>query len=323
MIKKWLFNTILVLLFFTNCMAMYNKNVDTASVKGFEQRGYLCSICLNEIVGVMTKLPCGHKFCESCINRWRLTQKNACCPMCRAKIPTLVVDFKNEGGATAPDALPEHINFQHTIHAVNNVLAYVVPTGDAIQNFMISLLSHNWPRAQELFDDGVDIHCENDFPINAAVQNNDFCMMRWLIEHGIDVNFDNNLLMRVALDQGDWYMVRWLIMRGGDVHFDNNRPMRVAIEACNWPMVRCLIAHGADVHLDGEAAMRRALVDSARDDEILNYLSAQGGWRTNLVWFCHDIRHDPETQLVVGALAGLTAMAGITVAVMYDKLRRR
>ena len=50
-----------------------------------------CAICLNEhIVGAQITLPCGHSFCESCINRWRAAHSGATCPYCRAGIPPAV-----------------------------------------------------------------------------------------------------------------------------------------------------------------------------------------------------------------------------------------
>jgi hypothetical protein len=53
-----------------------------------------CPICLGE-TPFPIRLPCGHKFCENCIQQWHQKQKD--CPVCRAPVVDLEqVEIKSQ-----------------------------------------------------------------------------------------------------------------------------------------------------------------------------------------------------------------------------------
>ena len=46
-----------------------------------------CSICLDELTKTKGKLPCGHEFCFSCIERW--SKETNKCPLCKKRFETI------------------------------------------------------------------------------------------------------------------------------------------------------------------------------------------------------------------------------------------
>ena len=52
-----------------------------------------CSICLDELTKTKGKLPCGHEFCFSCIERW--SKETNKCPLCKARFETIQKNTKH------------------------------------------------------------------------------------------------------------------------------------------------------------------------------------------------------------------------------------
>jgi hypothetical protein len=49
-----------------------------------------CAICLEEVMKNPVKLPCGHRFCAACSEKWRSkydSQSQRKCPTCRSSVP--------------------------------------------------------------------------------------------------------------------------------------------------------------------------------------------------------------------------------------------
>lgn len=53
-----------------------------------------CPICYEDEVSTLAETPCGHLFCEECINLW--TSKNDHCPMCRMKLVNDEVNINDD-----------------------------------------------------------------------------------------------------------------------------------------------------------------------------------------------------------------------------------
>ena len=51
-----------------------------------------CSVCLEDLGSVYTRLSCGHKFHRACLNEWRKTNQGHRCPLCR-KVPVAVETY--------------------------------------------------------------------------------------------------------------------------------------------------------------------------------------------------------------------------------------
>ena len=52
-----------------------------------------CSICLDELTKTKGKLPCGHEFCFSCIERW--SKETNKCPLCKKRFDTIQKNTKH------------------------------------------------------------------------------------------------------------------------------------------------------------------------------------------------------------------------------------
>jgi hypothetical protein len=51
--------------------------------KEIPSRDEMCAICLQEKVGALTKLRCGHEFHGDCVQQWFISSRTRSCPICR------------------------------------------------------------------------------------------------------------------------------------------------------------------------------------------------------------------------------------------------
>lgn len=211
-----------------DCCAMRKNNEQSAggSAHGhFEQLDRQCAVCASEIVGVMITLPCGHRFCEGCINEWRLRNEKAKCPTCRCDIPRLAGG--SASGQMAFQVAQVPVFFVYDPHVLEHEL-------------MVALINRDFDRADGLFASGVDIHFGNDRLMRFAIEVANWQVLCWLLEHGADVHFDNEAAMRRALEAGEQgeEMRQYLAERGGlrtevmwflhDMRYDRETQVTVA-----------------------------------------------------------------------------------------------
>ena len=52
-----------------------------------------CTICLDKLTKTKGKLPCGHEFCFSCIERW--SKETNKCPLCKKRFKTIQKNTKH------------------------------------------------------------------------------------------------------------------------------------------------------------------------------------------------------------------------------------
>ena len=79
------------------------------------------------------------------------------------------------------------------------------------------------------------------YSINAAISNNHFEVVKYLIERG--TNLGNSIL--AALEQNNLDLVKYLVEHGANIE---SRSILYAITNNNLPMVKYLVENGADIH---------------------------------------------------------------------------
>lgn len=109
-----------------------------------------------------------------------------------------------------------------------------------------------------LIENGVDIHIDDELPLQWASKNGYTDVVKFLIENGADIHANDNFALREASCNGHYDIVKLLIENNANIHAYNDYALRWASCSGHYNTVKLLIENGANVHAANDAALLRA-----------------------------------------------------------------
>jgi hypothetical protein len=138
---------------------------------------------------------------------------------------------------------------------------------------MQAVIDYDLDLIKELVEEGVDIHCENDFVFNISLGHNKQEITKYVISQarGSDIEHYVNEALVEYSHSGDIQFVKEMIEMGGNIH-------HLADEAVNWAcgfgqleMVKFLVSLGARIEV--ENAISRATQNNHQ--VVVDYLVSE------------------------------------------------
>ena len=134
---------------------------------------------------------------------------------------------------------------------------------------------------------GMNIHVNNNTPLNFACYSGRLDIVKSLVELGIDIHIENESALRYACNNGHLNVVKYLVEQGADIHVENERVLCSTCIIGSLDVVKYLVEQGADIHADDDFPFIHACSNGRLD--IVKYLVEKG----------IDIHHDNINELVL------------------------
>jgi len=169
------------------------------------------------------------------------------------------------------------------------------------KNFISFAKEGNLEKIVELYENGANIHAENDEAFINACLNGHCEVAKYLIEKGADINaqhqkaiflstkyeiiyllyenganihLSNDHIFRWSAQCGYFENVRFLYEKGANIHAENDYALRWASRTNHLNIVIFLVDNGADIHVKNDQPLRWASEEGQYD--IVKFLVERG-----------------------------------------------
>lgn len=129
---------------------------------------------------------------------------------------------------------------------------------DFHRNFFLEVIKKNDIKTLEdiiEFSKNIDIQdCLCNTPMELAINQDHYYMVKFLIEKGSDINAKNDYgetPLHNAIWKSNFEIIKYLVEKGADINAKDNygdTPLNYAIWHSNFEIVKYLVEHGADVN---------------------------------------------------------------------------
>jgi hypothetical protein len=139
----------------------------------------------------------------------------------------------------------------------------------------IAAYNHSHQIACYLLEHGLDVACQNNYPIRAAANRcyeKDIQMLQLFIDYGADIHANHDISLCYVLYCENINAIKFLIDLGADVNAWENKPLLYAIDSGSEELVNLLIDVGADYN---ERKFLMCAIEN-RDQTILKLLISWG-----------------------------------------------
>ncbi|MBU7314337.1 ankyrin repeat domain-containing protein [Paenibacillus oleatilyticus] len=169
----------------------------------------------------------------------------------------------------------------------------------------------NINRIVELLENGMDVNEEivvgnsKELPINYALENRQFDIVRLLADNGAILNDESNPVIVTAARYGNEEIIRYLLSKGADINATNRFESSALEEAISWNNdidLKIFVDSGIDMNKHGGKALRGAAFDG--NLQVIQFLVREGA----NINYCGSGLHSNPTPLHVAVSKGHTAI---------------
>ena len=136
---------------------------------------------------------------------------------------------------------------------------------------MQAVIAYDLDKIKELVDQGVDIHCENDFVFEISLSHNKPEITIYVISlvHSLCLEYYVNEALVEYAHSGNIQFVKKMIKMGGDIHYKQNEAVNWACGFGQLEMVKYLVSLGANIDVTNAIS----IAEQNKHENVVEYLN--------------------------------------------------